>query len=72
MYNMDEKELDDFHNDNENDKNSLKLLIDEFDSINTEKVELETFVIKPVLSKEESIKEIDIKKELHNNNKSLF
>lgn len=69
---MDEKELDDFHNDNENDKNSLKLLIDEFDSINTEKVELETFVIKPVLSKEESIKEIDIKKELHNNNKSLF
>jgi len=72
MYNMDEKELDDFHNDNENDKNSLKLLIDEFDSINTEQVELETFVIKPVLSKEESIKEIDIKKELHNNNKSLF
>ena len=69
---MDEKELDDFHNDNENDKNSLKLLIDEFDSINTEQVELETFVIKPVLSKEESIKEIDIKKELHNNNKSLF
>jgi hypothetical protein len=66
------EDLDEFYNDDNIDRNNLKLLIDEFDSIDTNQIELETFNIKPVLSKEEVLKEIDIKGHSRNNNKSLF
>ena len=67
-----EEEIDDFFNDYEESKNSkLKMLIDELPFDNLEYNGLETFEIKPVLSKSESviITDINTKK---NNNKNLF
>jgi hypothetical protein len=67
-----EDEIEDFFNDYEESKNTkLKMLIDEFASDNLCYSGLETFEIKPVLSKSENIiiTNINSKK---NNNKNLF
>jgi hypothetical protein len=67
-----EDEIEDFFNDYEESKNTkLKMLIDEFASDNLSYSGLETFEIKPVLSKSENIiiTNINSKK---NNNKNLF
>jgi hypothetical protein len=67
-----EEEIDDFFNDYEESKNSkLKMLIDELPFDNLEYNGLETFEIKPVLSKSESVIVTDINTK-KNNNKNLF
>lgn len=66
-----EEELNDFYNDSLKNDSDLKLIIDEFKNIEYDINSIETFDIKPVLSKEVGIKTIDIKKEIKNN-KGLF
>lgn len=66
-----EEELNDFYNDSLKNDSDLKLIIDEFKNIDYDINSIETFDIKPVLSKEVGIKTIDIKKEIKNN-KGLF
>lgn len=67
-----EEEIDDFFNDYEESKNSkLKMLIEELPFDNLEYNGLETFEIKPVLSKSESVIITDINNK-KSNNKNLF
>jgi hypothetical protein len=66
-------ELDKFYQDDNDNRNLLKLLIDEFEGININSIDIETFTINPVLSNNDNVKTIDIKKELkNNNNNTLF
>jgi hypothetical protein len=66
-----QEEIDDFFNDYDESKNTkLKMLIEEFPFDNLEYNGLETFEIKPVLSKSESAIITDITKK--SNNKNLF
>lgn len=72
MTNIDD-ELDRFYQDDNDSRNLLKLLIDEFEGININSIDIETFKINPVLSNDDNIKTIDIKKEIKsNNNNTLF
>lgn len=72
MTNIDD-ELDRFYQDDNDSRNLLKLLIDEFEGININSIDIETFKINPVLSNDNNIKTIDIKKEIKsNNNNTLF
>jgi hypothetical protein len=65
-------EIDDFFNDYEESKNNkLKMLIEEFPFDNLSFDGLETFDIKPVLSKSENIIITDINTK-KSNNKNLF
>lgn len=66
-----EDELNNFYSDSLKSDSDLKLIIDEFENIDYNTDGIETFDIKPVLSKEVGIKTIDIKKEIKNN-KGLF
>ena len=68
-------ELEDFYKDHDEDKNqkNFRLLIDEFEDIDLLFNGLETFDIKPVLSNEEEVCIVDIRKSTKpTNNKNLF
>lgn len=68
-----EEELEDFYEDYEQSSvGKLKMLIDGFSFDNLEYNGLETFEIKPILSKNEGIVITNIKDTKKNNNKNLF
>lgn len=67
------KELDEFFEDYEDSKRSkFKLLIDEFNGLNTAHTGFETFQINPVKSKKDSVIVTDIRKGIKSTGKNLF